>query len=56
MDRDQLIKEIIFDKLMRMTDNKDSVRRLRVSIQLQSLNFWLTNIQIYKDLHIAAQV
>ena len=48
MDRDQLIKEIIFDKLMKMTDNKDSVRRLRVSIQLQSLNFWLTNIQIHK--------
>ena len=56
MDRNQLIKEIIFDKLMKMTDNKDSVRRLRVSIQLQSLNFWLTNIQIYKNLHIAAQV
>ena len=51
MDRDQLIKEIIFDKLMQITDNKESVRQLRVSIQLQNLNFWLTNIQIYKNLY-----
>ena len=56
MDRDQLIKEIIFDKLMKLTDNKESVIQLRVSLLIQSLNFWLTNIQIYKNLHIAAQV
>ena len=51
MDRDQLVKEIIFDKLMQITDNKESVRQLRVSIQLQNLNFWLTNIQIYKNFY-----
>ena len=32
MDRDQLIKEIIFDKLLKKTDNNNSVRRLRVSV------------------------
>ena len=37
MDRDQLINEIIFDKLMRMTDNKDSVRRLRVREHVQTM-------------------
>ena len=51
MDLDQLIKEIIFDKLMKITDNKDSVIQLRVSIQSQNLNFWLTNIQIHKNLY-----
>ena len=54
MNRDQFIKEVIFDKLMRMTEtenDKDSVRRLRVSILLQTLNFWLTHIQIYKNLY-----
>ena len=37
MDRDQLIKEIIFDKLMKMTENKNSVIQLRVSRGLQGV-------------------
>ena len=50
MDRDQLVKEIIFDKLMKMTDNKDSVRRLRVSICLQTLSKKYSFSKIFKKL------
>ena len=39
MNRDQLVQEIIFDKLMKITDNKDTLRRLRVSISLETLSF-----------------
>ena len=37
MDRNQLINEIIFDKLMKMTENRNSVIQLRVSRGLQGV-------------------